>query len=113
VLYAVSIARGCLLAHAARHGDQHAWTTLIERYAPLMVSICRRYRLTNADTDDVAQTVWLRLVDQLAKIRNPAALAGWIATATARECAKINWAARPSGSRCPHRRRARRSARLA
>jgi RNA polymerase sigma factor (sigma-70 family) len=83
------------LATRAQHGDQHAWTTLVKRYAPLVVSICRRYRLSSADIDDVAQTVWLRLVDHLAKMRNPAALAGWIATTTWRECARIQRAAQP------------------
>jgi RNA polymerase sigma factor (sigma-70 family) len=83
------------LVTRAQRGDQHAWTTLVRRYAPLLRSICRRYRLSSADTDDVAQTVWLRLVDQLAKMRNPAALAGWIATTTSRECARIQRAARP------------------
>jgi DNA-directed RNA polymerase specialized sigma24 family protein len=48
------------LVTRARHGDQQAWNTLVERYAPLMWSICRRYRLSRADTDDVSQTVWLR-----------------------------------------------------
>jgi RNA polymerase sigma factor (sigma-70 family) len=83
------------LVRRAQYGDQHAWTTLVKRYAPLVRSICRRFRLTSADTDDVAQTIWLRLVDQLAKMRNPAALAGWIATTTSRECAKTHRAARP------------------
>ena len=78
-----------------QHGDQHAWTVLVERYAPLVVSICRTYRLSRADTDDVAQTIWLRLVAQIGKLRDPAALAGWIATTTRRECARINRAARP------------------
>jgi RNA polymerase sigma factor (sigma-70 family) len=80
----------------ARHGDQHAWETLVERYAPLVWSICRRYRLSHADTDDVGQTVWLRLVAQLDQVRDPAALAGWIATTTGRECGRIRRAARPS-----------------
>jgi RNA polymerase sigma factor (sigma-70 family) len=79
----------------AQHGDQHAWTILVERYAPLVASICRAYRLSRADTDDVAQTIWLRLVAQLGKLRDPAALAGWIATTTRRECARINRAAPP------------------
>jgi RNA polymerase sigma factor (sigma-70 family) len=83
------------LVTSARHGDQHAWNTLVERCAPLVVSICRRYRLGRADTEDVAQTVWLRLVDQLAKMRDPAALEGWIATTTGRECVRIQRAARP------------------
>jgi RNA polymerase sigma factor (sigma-70 family) len=73
----------------ARNGDAQAWDDLVERYAPLIWSICRRYRLSRADTDDVGQSVWLRLVDQLASLRDPAALPGWLATTTRRECARV------------------------
>jgi RNA polymerase sigma factor (sigma-70 family) len=73
----------------ARDGDQQAWDALVERHAPLIWSICRRYRLSSADTEDVAQTVWLRLVDQLDKVRDPAAIAGWLATTTRRECCRV------------------------
>ena len=82
------------LVTRARYGDQQAWDTLVERYAPLVWSICRSYRLTRADTDDVGQTVWLRLVTHLDSLRDPAALAGWIATTTRRECSKACRAAR-------------------
>ena len=82
------------LVTRARYGDQQAWDTLVERYAPLVWSICRSYRLTRADTDDVGQTVWLRLVTHLDSLRDPAALAGWIATTTRRECGKACRAAR-------------------
>ena len=73
----------------ARGGDIQAWDALVERYAPLIWSICRKYRLGRADADDVRQSVWLRLVDQLDKIREPAALPGWIATTTRRECGRL------------------------
>jgi RNA polymerase sigma factor (sigma-70 family) len=73
----------------ARNGDKQAWDALVDRYAPLIWSICRKHRLDDADTDDVAQSVWLRLVDQLDKIRDPAALPGWLATTTRRECGRI------------------------
>ena len=72
----------------ARDGDQQAWDALVERYAPLVWSICRRYRLAGADADDVGQAVWLQLVDHIGKIRDPAALPGWLATTTARECGR-------------------------
>src|ERR1700758_4923924 len=48
----------------ARNGDKQAWDALVERYAPLIWSICRRHRLDDADAGDVGQSVWLRLVDQ-------------------------------------------------
>ena len=46
----------------AREGDAKAWEQLVERYAPLVWSICRRYLLSPADAEDVNQTVWLLLV---------------------------------------------------
>jgi RNA polymerase sigma factor (sigma-70 family) len=73
----------------ARNGDQLAWDALVERYAPLIWSLCRRYRLDGADAGDVGQNVWLQLVNQLGKIRDPAALPGWLATTTRRECQRV------------------------
>jgi RNA polymerase sigma factor (sigma-70 family) len=77
------------LVACARSGDMKAWDALVERYDPLIWSVCRGYRLGHADADDVRQSVWLRLVDQLDKIREPAALPGWIATTTRRECGRL------------------------
>ena len=82
------------LVTAARNGDKQAWDALVERYSPLIWSLCRRYRLGDADTEDVGQSVWLYLVDQLNKVRDPAALPGWLATTTRRECLRILRAAR-------------------
>ena len=73
----------------AKHGDKQVWDVLIIRYAPLVWSICRRYRLGDADAEDIGQSVWLRLVDQLDRIRDPAALPGWLATVTRRECLRV------------------------
>jgi len=76
------------LVTSARAGDNEAWDALVERYAPLIWSICRRYRLTEAEAADVGQNVWLYLVGQLDKLRDPAALAGWLVTTTQRECGR-------------------------
>jgi RNA polymerase sigma factor (sigma-70 family) len=77
------------LVARARAGDQQAWNELVERYAPLVWSICRRYRLAPPDAADVGQSVWLALIDQLDDLREPAALPGWLATATRRECGRV------------------------
>lgn len=77
------------LVARARAGDQPAWNELVERYAPLVWSICNRYRLSRPDIDDIGQTVWLLLVEQLGNIRQPAALPGWLATTTQRECLRV------------------------
>lgn len=78
----------------AREGDQQAWDALVKRYAPLIWSICRRYRLDRTDAEDVGQSIWLQFVHHLAAIRDPAALPGWLATTTRRECSRVVRAAR-------------------
>ena len=74
-----------LVTRAAGY-DQDAWNELVERYIPLVWAICARYRLSSHDIEDVSQTVWLLLVEQLRKLRDPAALPGWLATTTRHEC---------------------------
>jgi RNA polymerase sigma factor (sigma-70 family) len=91
-----------VLVSRAQDGDKCAWDQLVERFAPLIWSVCRRHELGRPDADDVAQVVWLRLVDQLALVRDPAALAGWIATTTRRECGRVLRAAgKPPTTRHP------------
>ena len=82
------------LVSRAQAGDKRAWDAIVVRYAPLIWSICRRYRLDRADIDDVGQSVWLRLVDQLTQLREPEALPGWLATTTRRECGRLLTGAR-------------------
>ena len=84
------------LVARARNGDKQAWDALVERYAPLIWSICHRHRLGAADAADVSQSVWLRLVGQLDRIRDPAALPGWLVTTTRRECRQVLRTARGS-----------------
>jgi RNA polymerase sigma factor (sigma-70 family) len=76
------------LVTRARNRDKQAWDELVERYAPLIWSICRRNQLGGADADDVGQNVWLQLVNHLETLRDPAALPGWLATTTRRECGR-------------------------
>ena len=82
------------LAARARNGDKQAWDALVDRYAPLIWSICRRHQLGGADAGDVGQTAWLQLMDQLDAVRDPASLGGWLATTTRRECGRVLRAAR-------------------
>jgi DNA-directed RNA polymerase specialized sigma24 family protein len=71
---------------------------LVDRYAPLIWSICRRHRLDDADADagagDVGQAVWLHLVQHLGNLRDPAALPGCLATTTWQECCRVRRASR-------------------
>lgn len=82
------------LVARAGQGEQAAWDEIVERFAPLVWSICRRFRLSDVDAHDVGQSVWLRLVEYLPSLREPAALPGWLATTTRRECIRaqrVSW----------------------
>jgi len=81
------------LVTRAAAGEQAAWNEIVERYAPLVWSICARFQLSTSDREDVGQNVWLLLVGQLGKLREPAALPGWLATTTRRECLRVATAA--------------------
>jgi RNA polymerase sigma factor (sigma-70 family) len=83
----------------AKDGDGSAWNDLVRRYAPLVWAICRRFGLGEADCADVTQGVWLGLVEALPQLREPAALPGWLATTTRRECLRIAKLARNRQSR--------------
>ena len=88
------------LVTCARNGEKQAWDAIVERYSPLIWSICRRYGLGRTDTEDVGQAVWLHLVGHLGNLREPAALPGWLATTARRECLRVLRAGRPLAAGC-------------
>ena len=61
----------------------------MDRYTPLVVSVIYKHRLRPADAADVNQTLWLRLVEQIGRLREPEALPGWIMTTTRNECLRV------------------------
>lgn len=73
------------LVAGAGNGDQQAWDELVARFTPLLVGIIRQYRLSGGELEDVAQTVWLHLVEHLHQLRDPRALPSWIITTSRRE----------------------------
>ena len=77
------------LAAAAADGDQNAWDALVAQFQGLVWATIRSYRLADAEAADVAQTTWLRLVENLGGIRDPDRLGGWLATTARRECLRV------------------------
>jgi RNA polymerase sigma factor (sigma-70 family) len=73
------------LIREAAAGDQAAWEAIVSRFERLIWATVRSHRLSDADAADVAQTTWLRLVENLDRIREPERLAGWLATTARRE----------------------------
>ena len=77
------------LVEAAVRGDAAAWGDIVERYTPLLMSVVRGYRLREDDLRDVAQTVWLRMVEHLGSLREPRALPMWIITTAKNESVRV------------------------
>jgi RNA polymerase sigma factor (sigma-70 family) len=77
------------LVCAAADGDDAAWCELVERFGGLVWSVARGHRLSSADAADVVQCTWLKLVQHLGDLRNPAAVGGWLATTARRECVRV------------------------
>jgi RNA polymerase sigma factor (sigma-70 family) len=65
--------------------EEDAWRILVDRYQTLVWTTVRRFGLTEEDADDVVQTVFLRLVENLGRIRNPEKIGAWLATTARRE----------------------------
>jgi RNA polymerase sigma factor (sigma-70 family) len=72
-------------------GDDPSVSALVARVrdSPLVWSICQRYQLSRQDTDDVGQSVWLLLVENIGSLREAAALPGWLATTTRHEVLRV------------------------
>jgi len=86
------------LVRAAAAGDEAAWSALVDRYSGLVWAIARNHRLGAADADEVFQTTWLRLVEHVDRLQNPARVGGWLATTARHESLRL---LRRSGRQIP------------
>jgi RNA polymerase sigma factor (sigma-70 family) len=91
-----------VLVAQAIQGEQDAWNEIVDRYTPLVISVILRFRLPRAESEDVAQTVWLRLIEHLHQLRDPRALPKWIMTTATRESLLSLSTARRTQPRDPH-----------
>ncbi len=69
----------------AAAGEQEAWDAIVVSFSGLLWAIATGHRLNSADAAEVVQTIWLRLLENLEKIREPERLGGWLATTARRE----------------------------
>ncbi len=77
------------LVRSAATGDQHGWDALVDKFGGMVWAVARAHRLGDADAADVAQATWLRLLEHLDELREPARVGAWLATAARRECLRI------------------------
>jgi len=78
------------LVRGAIENEEEAWSELVKRYSGLLNSIAYSYRLSPVDAADVGQTVWMRLYENIDRIRDPDQIAAWIASVARHECARVS-----------------------
>ncbi|MGO9908992.1 MAG: RNA polymerase sigma factor [Solirubrobacteraceae bacterium] len=77
------------LVLAAGAGDKASWDALVDQFSGLIWATVRAYRLGDADGADVVQVTWLRLVERLDRLHNPARVGCWLATTARHESLRI------------------------
>jgi RNA polymerase sigma factor (sigma-70 family) len=77
------------LVRSAVDGDAAAWKALVEGMSPLVWSVVRAHRLSEADGHEVYQTVWFRFAQHLGRIREPDKAGSWLASTARHECLKV------------------------
>ena len=77
------------LVRRASVGDRLAWEQLYSRFTPMLRAVAGSHRLSPSDVEDAVQTAWLRLLDNIDRVREPAAVGGWLTMTTRRECLRL------------------------
>jgi RNA polymerase sigma factor (sigma-70 family) len=70
-------------------GDADACDALVGEFAGLLWAVARSYGLSSADAADVAQNTWLRVLERLDRLREPAKIGAWLGTIARRECINV------------------------
>ncbi len=68
------------LVKACRRGDQNAWDELVERFQRLIFTVPRRAGLSEAQSADILQEVFLTLFEKLDEIEQPEKIRAWLVT---------------------------------
>lgn len=70
----------------AATGDIYAWNRLVDQYSRLIWSITVSFKLGESDAADVVQTTWMRLIEHIDRIEQPARVGSWLASTARNEC---------------------------
>jgi RNA polymerase sigma factor (sigma-70 family) len=77
------------LLESAKRGNSEAWDELVEEFGGMVWAVARSHRMSDADAADVVQTTWLRLLERVEQINEPARVGAWLATTARRECLRV------------------------
>jgi len=70
-------------------GNRKAWEQLVQRYSRLIYGVALRRGLGEEDAADVFQTVCVKLLANLEKLKDDQHLIGWMITTAKHECSHL------------------------
>lgn len=76
-----------------RSGDREAYRELVDRHAPMVFALVRRYCADPAEAEDLAQEVFLRAYEGLEEFRGDSAFSSWLYRIAVNRCR--DWAKSP------------------
>jgi RNA polymerase sigma factor (sigma-70 family) len=99
----VALAAGDLVLVAVGRGPDadRAWRLLVERHASVVWKVVRCFGLPEEASWEAYQGAWLRAIERLDTLRDPACFAGWLGTIARHEALAVSRARRkvvPSSS---------------
>ncbi|WP_372595338.1 RNA polymerase sigma factor [Actinotalea sp.] len=81
--------RAAAALEAHRAGDSAPLTALVREATPMLWHVARAQGAGRQDAEDVVQGVWLAFVRNVAAIREPEALLGWLVVSTRRSAWQV------------------------
>jgi RNA polymerase sigma factor (sigma-70 family) len=89
------------LVEGVRAGDESAWRLLVERYTGRLWATARAQGLSTELAQDVVQTVWLALLDDVNKLRKADSIRFWLTTVARHEAIRVSRRQRRLGDDVP------------
>ena len=77
------------LVLACRRGNADAWDVLVNRYQRLIYTVPRRVGLDEDQASEVFQRTFVKLVENLGRIRQPESIHAWLVTTARRETLQL------------------------
>ncbi len=74
------------LVRAALLGENSSFGAIVERYWNMVVALALSKISDAAEAEDIAQESFLKAYSQLANLRDPSRLAGWLSKITTQQC---------------------------